>query len=161
MPEEGEGPKISQPASEGRNRPGGPLRMRPVEIQGKYYDPYHPPKLYQTPEGKQEYRGGKALDKDEAYSMMFWVKDKPEGLKEAMASSVEIAVGSGEFSSFVGATKGPDGKFELEQDSKEKLSAYRLIAREKGYQIGSFKYHENAGTVTAPIAKLEPNPTNK
>lgn len=43
------------------NRPGGPLKLRPVSIDGVDYDPYHPPKLYKKPDGTIKYRGGKPL----------------------------------------------------------------------------------------------------
>lgn len=43
------------------NLPGGPIKMRPVSVNGVDYDPYHPPKLYKNPDGTTEYRGGKPL----------------------------------------------------------------------------------------------------
>jgi hypothetical protein len=134
------------------NRPGGGIKTRPpIEMGGVYYDPLHPPKLYTRPDGQQEYRGGKVLDKDEAYSMMFWGEDQPPGLRETMVEIVNAAIKTGEFASFVGATKPPEGNFELNQASKMKLSAYRILAKEKGYTIDPFQYHENSGTVTAAI----------
>lgn len=137
MSEGGEGVKPSvQTTPEAPKRPGGPLRAKPIEIGGVFYDPLHPPKLYQTPGGKQEFRGGKTLDKDEAYSMMFWAGKRPKGLREAMLQSLYSAIKTGKFSSFAGASETPDGRLALDQDSKEKLSAYRILAREQGYTIG-------------------------
>lgn len=42
-------------------RPGGPHYPRPVEIGGKTFDPFHPPKSVQNPDGTQEFIGGKEL----------------------------------------------------------------------------------------------------
>ncbi len=151
-----EGPQPGSTKTEKQERPGGPVRQKPIEIGGIFYDPSVPPKLYKTPDGGQEYRGGKVLDNDEAYSMMFWAQKRPEGLREAMEQYLDSAIKTGEFSSFAGATKTPEGKVELDQDSKEKLSAYRMLAREKGYAIGPFKYNEGATTVQAPITKAGP-----
>lgn len=147
--------------TEAKKLPGGPLRMRPVEVDGTFYDPYHPPKLYQTADGKQEYRGGKVIDRDEAYSMMFWSRPIGPGLRESMMESIETAAQSGQFFSFAGVSKISGGKIELDQKSKEKLSAYRILAKEMGYVIGSFQYHEDAGTVQASITKIpvSNNPT--
>jgi hypothetical protein len=146
--------KLAKPMTEDiKNLPGGPLRERPLEINGVFYDPFHPPKLIQTPDGRQEYRGGRVLDKDEAYSMLFWQKDQPPGLREAMEQSLDTAIQKGVFSTFVGGTERPDGGFEFDQDSKEKLSAYRILARERKYQIGPFRYLHGSGTAQATIIK--------
>ena len=63
--------------SEGGRLPGGSVRLKPFEINGTFYDPLHPPKLIRTPDGTENYTGGQVIDRDKAYSMMFWAKDRP------------------------------------------------------------------------------------
>jgi len=72
-----------------------------------------------------------------------------------MQQSIESAIKLGIFSNFVGIIEGTDGKKQLDEATKEKLSAYRKLAEEMGYSIGPFKLHEKAGTVTAEI-KAQP-----
>jgi hypothetical protein len=133
--------------------PGAPLRMKPVEINGKYYDPLYPPKLSKDVNGREEYVGGQEIDKDTAYSMRFWSQNRPRGLRDVMRETIDNAAQTGSFSMFAGAVKGTN---ELDEASKEKLSAHRIIAKEMGYSIGGFKLNENAGTVVAPITKIQP-----
>ncbi len=136
-----------------RHLPGGPDSMRPIEINGTFYDPLEPPKLFRTPDGQDEWVGGKEIDRDEAYSQMFW-RNQPEGMKEAMTENIETGLKNGFMAIFVTATKQPNGRFELEHEPKKRLSAYRVLARKLGYVIDSYKYNENAGNVTAMITKL-------
>ncbi len=141
------------PAPETPPLPGGPLRTKPIEINGKYFDPLNAPKLIKTADGKQEYQGGRELDKDLAYSMKFWSQARPDGLREAMQQSIMTSVKKGTFSNFAGVEEGTN---ELDEVTKEKLAAYRKLAEEMGYTIGSFKLNEDSGTVTAVITKTQP-----
>ena len=60
--QDGDEDKVLQDIAGTDNKlPGGPLRIRPMSINGVDYDPYHPPKLYRNPDGTTEYRGGKPL----------------------------------------------------------------------------------------------------
>lgn len=93
---------------------------------------------------------GNSITKDQSYSDDFWSKRHPEGYKEAMMETIKIEITRGIFANFVSGTKTSNG-FELDEESKEKLSAYRILADEMGYVIGPFKYNENAGTVEAEI----------
>jgi len=135
-----------------RKRPGGELAIKPVEIEGVFYDPYDPPKLFEGPGGKKDYVGGKEITKDEAYSMMFWNKERAEGLRGAMEDNINNYLKAGFISIFVDAEKS-EGGFELKQESKEKLSAYRVLAEKLGYIIGPYKYNEKSGNVQAKISK--------
>jgi len=145
----------SQLSSELSKRPGGVVHAKPIEINNIFYDPLIPPKLHQSADGSQEYKGGKVISKDEAYSMMFWAKDQPKGLRKAMIINLESAAESGTFSSFVGVDNSDSDKIQFDQKSKEKLSAYRIMAEEKGYTIGSFRYIKRAGTAQAKIEKAK------
>lgn len=43
----------------------------------------------------------------------------------------------------------------ITEEDKRRLSAYRSIAREIGYEIGQFHFNKNTHTVTAEIKKIE------
>jgi len=136
------------------NRPAGE-KMRPLEINGIFYDPENPPKLYQDEKGNKEYRGGKEINRDDAYSIMFWNKERSKGLKDAMKGILEDASKQGYFSITVGELKkDKDGNYELGQENKEKLAAYRVLAREMGYDIGTYEYKEKAWVVKATMTKI-------
>lgn len=127
-------------------RPGGPLRQKSVSTEGVEYDPFHPPKLFQKPDGTQKLRGGKKLDKDEVYAARFW-EEKPEELREVMIDNICQAA---EKEGFIGSFVDPSG---ITEKDKEKLSAYRQLARELGYEVGEFKFYPKAHTARAPIYK--------
>jgi hypothetical protein len=137
-----------------KKRPSKKLTIRPIEIEGKFYDPDNPPKLFEDSDGKKNYKGGKEISRDEAYSMMFWSKEKPDSLKDTMKDILNGSFKTGVISIFAGAEKHENG-FELEQESKEKLSAYRILAEELGYIIGPYKYNEKSGNVQATINKTK------
>lgn len=137
-----------------KKRPGKELTIKPIEIDGIFYDPYNPPKLFEDSDGKKNYKGGKEIDRDEAYSMMFWSKERPDDLKDAMKDILNDSLKTGTVSIFAGAEESENG-FELEQESKEKLSAYRILAKELGYIIGPYKYNEKSGNVQATISKTK------
>ena len=137
-----------------QKRPGGPVNFKPIAIGDVFYHPDFPPKIYTSESGETEYRGGKTISRDEAYSIMFWQQHQPDGLKEAMIENIQNAIKLGEIGHFVAATKTNKG-FDIEQSDKEKLSAYRILAKEIGYEIGPYKVNERSGNVTAKIKKIE------
>lgn len=98
------------------------------------------------------------VDRDEEYSIMFWKHTKERGLnseavREQMLKSLEVGIQSGIFSIFVNVRKTPKGEVDFDEETKEKLSAYRMLAKEKGYSIGPFQYHEKSGTAQAQITR--------
>ena len=137
-----------------RERPGKALNELPIEINGHYYDPTQPPELVKLPDGTRKYIGGREINKDEAYSMFFWSKNQPRGLRDSMLDTIRRALASNSLDIFVSATKNSAGTFELDKSSKEKISAYRILALELGYKIGPASYKESVGVVTAPIEKM-------
>jgi hypothetical protein len=134
-------------------RPGGEGNRKVIELGGKFYDSLDPPEAHKTKDGDREYIG-KELDKDTAFSRLFWEKDQPEGLKEAMKETITRQIDGGKFFSSVGSEVNSEGNIELDQDSKEKLSAYRVLANEMGYEIGPYDL-VNKTTVEAKINKIE------
>lgn len=144
MAEPGEIPTLEpKPALK---RPGGAYSPKPVIIEGKTYDPFHPPKLVQNPDGTQGFIGGKELTKDEVYADRFWRKTHPPGLREALIENIQKDAQAGTIGIFVSETG-------IAEEDREKLSAYRELARELGFEIGQFTFHKNAGTATATIKK--------
>ncbi len=112
-------------------RPGGELHTRPIQgSDGQWQDGY-----------------GNRISETEArdidYATRFW-RQQPAGQKQAMQEIIQNQVELGKFSLFVS----PSG---ISEGDEEKLSAYRLLAREMGYEIGSFHFNPNAHTVTAEI----------
>lgn len=98
--------------------------------------------------------------KDAVYAAQFWDQmswDKGDvfatSMKEAMKTSIESAAktigpdGNGQFSLFVT----PEG---MAEKDKQKISAYRELAKEMGFQIGPLKRNEKSGTATGTIRKL-------
>jgi len=127
-----------KPAS---RRPGGKLQGKPIQgIDGQWYDKFGNKIPPQTERGPK--------NKDEEYSQRFWDRDQPDGLREVMIYNLESAVKRGTFSLFV------DPKGITEKD-KEKLSAYRLLAKETGFEIGEFVFSKETYTVTATISQIE------
>lgn len=43
---------MAEQATESLKRPGGPLQQKPLEIDGKTYDPFKPPQMIIGPGGK-------------------------------------------------------------------------------------------------------------
>lgn len=112
-------------------RPGGELYGRPVQgLDGHWYDKY-----------------GTPISEDEEYSRRFWDKGQPKEMRSTMIGILESSIQNGHFSSFVD----PSGITEYD---KEKLSAYRILARELGYTIGQFSFNKKSYIATAPIFRL-------
>jgi len=120
-------------------RPGGELKGVPVQgLDGQWYDIY-----------------GKKISKDKAFANLFWKKQEQKfknekfvkQLKETMEENIETGYkNSGKLGSFVD----PKG---ITQEDKEKLSAYRLLAEELGYQVGEYKFDSNSFIASAKIDK--------
>ncbi|MBN1168936.1 hypothetical protein JXA63_03510 [Candidatus Woesebacteria bacterium] len=133
-------------SGEPRKRPGGPLVEKPV--QGK--------------DGSWHYMGETIAEGDAvdiSYSIDFWrryVHDTPkfrESLRNAMIGNIKKSIDEGgEFKTFVNH----DG---IDERDKEKISAYRRLAREFGYKIGEVKHKEGTATAIGTI-KIEPKSTS-
>jgi len=123
-------------------RPGGPLKSRFIQgLGGEWRDPFgkrvtHPLVL-----------------RDLGYHAGFWERHAglPEKtlveMRKAMLESIEKALAAGSISIFVGP--------KLSDEAREKLSAYKILARENGYEIGLFRHSKSAHTATAPIRTPE------
>lgn len=111
-------------------RPGGELQGKPIQgLDGQWYDKF-----------------GEAIGKDEVYSEQFW-DHQPEGMREAMIENIESAAQKGSFSIFAGHNG-------IEDHDKEKMSAYRFLAKELGYVVGPFYYNKSTYVVNATITKI-------
>jgi hypothetical protein len=97
---------------------------------------------------------GSKQTKDESYAEEFWQK-QPAGLKEAMEQNILAAIKAGIFSMFVAPEEGKtfQDTESIDEESKRKLSAYRVLAKEIGYEIGPFTLNKNAHSVKATISK--------
>jgi hypothetical protein len=118
-----------------QKRPGGELHTRPIQgVDGQWQDGY-----------------GETISESEAkdseYASRFWQNNQSPGLREAMQDNIQSRAESGSFGIFV------DSQGITESD-KEKLSAYRQLAREMGYEIGPFRFNANSYTATAEIKKV-------
>lgn len=116
----------------GHGKLGGELKGKPI----------------QGPDGQWRDKFGEKISADEAYASVFWEK-QPKGKREVMMGSIRRAAEKGEISELIP----PEGI--VDSYYKEKLSAYRLLAREMGYEIGKFIFKKQAGTAIAPIKKIE------
>jgi len=95
----------------------------------------------------------KKIERDNEYSNKFWESqgEISDNVRENMKDIILDCVQRGEMAIFVGFEK--NGK--IDEKSKQKLSAYRVLAIEIGYYIGDFVIHREAGTVIAKIYKKE------
>jgi len=117
---------ISSLSSEKPTRPGVPLRATPLSIDGKYYDPLAPPKLYLNKDGTIEFKG-REITRDQFNSLIFWSKIETEKLRRAirntMMDNIKNAIEKGRFSYFVKASSTKTGEVVLNSDDEEKLAA--------------------------------------
>jgi hypothetical protein len=130
------------------DRPGKSLHRRPIEVGQEFYDPLHPPTHIRLPDGTDQYVGGRKIDKDDVYAERFWEKHQYKGLKESMMGNIRNTLDKGYFGYFA-SDQGID-----EQD-KERLSAYRKLAKEIGYEIGQFTYNPKTHEVIAPLSPIQ------
>jgi len=126
-------------------RPGGPLQGKPVEgLNGQWYN--------QFGEKIEDPRKNQLYDKDVDYAQKFWSKGQPEGLREAMIESIQNSIKDGEnegvFSIFVNQQG-------LDENDKMKMSAYRQLAKENGYEISQFQFNAKTHNARAKITKIE------
>jgi hypothetical protein len=93
---------------------------------------------------------GARIPKDKArdleYAARFWRGERPSQLRETMKKIIESAYAQGQFAYAVDSNG-------LSETDKEKLSAYRVLANELGYNIGPYELHKTSWTVTSPITK--------
>lgn len=128
-----------------RRLPGGPYIPKPFVMDGKMYEPHHPPQLRKGKDGKVEAVGGKQVKPDEMYAQRFWDR-QPPGMREVMIENIHSAAEKGSIGSFTD----PKG---ISETDREKLSAYRLLAEELGYEVGSYVRNPKTYTASAPIKK--------
>lgn len=144
-------------------RPGGELYGRPVQREGKWYDKFGQeiplPEPKRREDGKWRDRDGKeisdAVAQDQSYARRFWegflLRGRTEGVIpdtiEAMRVSITKAAERGQFGVLV------DSHGITEKD-KERISAYREVARTMGYQIGPLRFNPEEFTAMGPITKI-------
>lgn len=137
--EKSESEKLT-PQQEAHKKLGGELVGKPIE----------------GPDGKWYNQFGEEVSRDEAFSSMYWGNLRMGGMKEKgiqemqeqMRETLEKAAIEGNLSIFVDRNG-------LTQNDKEKLSAYRIQAKQFGYEISQFELNKDSGTVTAKISKQE------
>ena len=127
-------------------RPGGVSRSveRPSEQQ----------------DGSWANAAGEKFTKDQAYAWEFWdsfwaqgkdIEPHKEAMRESItkaAETIDPSTGEGELGILSG------GGAEIDSYSKQKISAYRELAREMGYEVGQLKLNQRSGTITGTIKKL-------
>jgi len=79
---------------------------------------------------------------------MFWSRDQPRGKREAIIDNIISASETGLIGCFVNSGG-------ITDYDKERLSAYRILAKQMGYEIGEYKFNPRSGNVTAPIRRQE------
>jgi len=114
----------------------------PVDYEGCYYDPKHPPQITFTSDGKLRYIGGEPISKDRAYSEAYWnhlTEVQELSLKEIadMRSGMEKAIRDGVVSF---AVKELDEHGEFYPKDMAKIAAYKITANDIGYGFESYDY---------------------
>lgn len=97
-----------------------------------------------------------SVGKDAEYARQFWERGQPEGMREAMIRNIVDAATTGTKGIFAGSAG-------FDERDKQKMSAYRELAREMGYEIGPFQLDRPTGVASAAIRKLpeqRPSPTS-
>lgn len=121
---------------EKRRLPGGPLQGRAAQGQDK----------------KWRDQFGEALDSNKAqdmdYAARFWTRSQPTGMRENMMTIIESSANQDppQLASFID----PSG---ITEKDKEKLSAYRVLAEEIGYEVGPYVLNKRSHTALAPLRK--------
>jgi len=91
---------------------------------------------------------GKKMTKDEAYSSMFWSKyadsDLCTRMQDSMTEILKSSFDKGMFNLFV-------SKSGIEQEDKERISAFRILANKSGYNLGELKFNPKSYTVSGKI----------
>lgn len=116
------------------NRPGGPLVGKPIQgSDGRWYNQF-----------KEEI---KFDPKNVKFSDLFWSRNQPTAKREAMMDNIISASGNGLLALIV------DHGGITDMD-KERLSAYRVLAKQMGYEVGLYRFNPASGNVTALICKV-------
>ncbi len=118
-----------------RKRPGDPLRERPVQGPNRKWYAYGK-RITHTP--------------DKAYAFAFWKRIKKpvrKGVLAAIKENIQTAAKQGMLAINVGA--------EMDGIAKERLSAYREVAKTIGYTVGKFTHHKQSHSAIAPIMKTK------
>ncbi len=136
---------------EGPKRPGGELQGRNVQgPNGTWVDKFN------EPLGAKE-------STDMEYAAKFWnrqdknLSPKYAGqLRESMRGNIESAVNGkrGSIGSFVDPTG-------VTEEDKEKLSAYRVLAKEMGYEVGDYAFDKRSHVASAQISKKDSGPNQR
>lgn len=89
---------------------------------------------------------------DQQYAQR-WLSSRAPGTVQAIKQNIEQAAATGEISLFVDING-------ITDEDKGRLSAYRVIANQIGFEIGQWRYDRSKGTGSAhaPIARSSPNP---
>lgn len=114
-------------------RPGGLLAGKPTQgFDGKWYNQYGEPIEFD--------------EKDLKYSERFW-SSQPKGMRETFMNNILNAANDG-FLGIIISEK------EFTEKDKERASAYRVLARQMGLEVGGYILNENARTIVAPIKRV-------
>jgi len=117
-------------------RPGGLLVGQPVKgPDGKWHDQF----------GEEI---SPDLSKDTEWSAKFW-SHQPKGMREVMIENIEAAEGGGRLSIMISSEGG-----DLPDIDKERLSAYRQLVRELGYEVGEFEINRAPGGAGTAVMKF-------
>ncbi|OHA47750.1 MAG: hypothetical protein A2806_01480 [Candidatus Terrybacteria bacterium RIFCSPHIGHO2_01_FULL_48_17] len=126
--------------------PGGPVRERPIQQDGKWYH---------FGEEVSEERAT-ALNRDHTYARQFWQRMQEEGLSPEQIRNYENALrGQIQNHAEQGLLLENVSAGELADKDKEKLSALRELASEMGYEVGQFRRGEEPGLMRASLHKIE------
>ena len=122
-----------------QKRPGTSLKGKPiVSLDGvTWYDPFGERILFNPT--------------DLIYADKFWAEltsEKKENQKNIMAQNIIDAEKNGCLEMFVN----PSG---IVRDDKKRLSAYRVLAQQMGYQVGNFLFNPHLSKATAHLRKKE------
>ena len=126
-----------KPTMPRRKRPGGALRGKPVQgPKGEWYNALGERINYSV---------------DLAYSRAFWKSFKHKAVAQGRYKIMrETIQNDAEKHGQIAILVGP----QITEESKAEMSAYRVLAKKMGYQIGLFTHHKRAHTATAPIKKI-------
>src|SRR3989339_183899 len=124
-------------------RPGGPLVGKPVQgLDGQWYN--------QFGEKIEDTRRDQPRNKDADYAQRFWDKGQPKGFREVMIGNLHNSIKEGENEGVFRCSVSPQG---INDTDKEKLSAYRVLANELGYDMGPYQFNANSYIASAKIIK--------
>lgn len=99
--------------------------------------------------------GGDRENRDRKYADMFWEDNKniKEKMRRTMMEIIENSINheTGEGTLYLQAVS----RTGIKEKDKARLSAYRILAREMGYEIGEFVFDKKTDVVRASIKKLK------